>query len=63
MAWRSALRERVKIDFFASSEDGELLERVTEDIVNVAEVETVLYKLSELPADVDGTVEGCNEDI
>ena len=53
----------MKIDLFASSEDGELLESVTVDIVNVAEVETVLYKLSELPADVDGIVEGCNEDI
>ena len=40
-----------------------LLIRVTEDIVDVAGVETVLYKLGELPADVDDIVEGCNEDI
>ena len=40
-----------------------LLIRVTEDIVDVAGVETVLYKLGELPTDVDDIVEGCNEDI
>ena len=42
---------------------GKLLIRVTEDIIDVAGVETVLYKLGELPANVDDIVEGYNKDI